>query len=578
MRALGIAVVVLCSLVACDPVSAPIIDAGPTDGPTVDVPADCEQRSCSATADGCCPTGCNANVDPDCAARCGNGVVEGAETCDPVGTCPTACPQEGCALRTLANPGTCTAACVDSGTQTQCVLGVDGCCPAGCTPGNDTDCAAVCGNGTIEAGETCDPLASCPADCPPQGCQLFTLSQPGTCRADCLPAGQQTACQNDDGCCPGGCNATNDSDCQPACGNGVVEAGETCDPLGSCPGDCPALGCQLRTLQGAGTCAAACVDDGEQTACVGGDLCCPAGCDATNDSDCAAGCGNGVVEAGESCDPVASCPTDCPPQGCTLYSLTGGGTCQATCEASGTQTMCANGDGCCPPGCNALNDADCGATCGNDVVEPGETCDPPGSCACPQEPFTCYTTTGSAGTCDLRCHVPVQACGTGDDCCAFDGTTGCGASTDGECAGGDWRSLRWPQDVAYTSAQCTTIPVSGLVVGGSYVFTTCVPPGLPRGSGDPVISSVTDSAGTSYNITNDDCSDATALVNLAGWDCQNDGAALRMSCASPSPGGFRVRDANTFVLFVKICPYAGTAFGTAPFHVWFNAPTPPHPG
>ncbi|MBK7070778.1 MAG: hypothetical protein IPH44_00625 [Myxococcales bacterium] len=89
---------------------------------------------------------------------------------------------------------------------------------------------------------------------------------------------------------------------------------------------------------------------------------------------------------------------------------------------------------------------------------------------------------------------------------------------------------------------------------------------------------MTDSAGTSYNITNDDCSDATALVNLAGWDCQNDGAALRMSCASPSPGGFRIRDANTFVLFVKICPYAGTAFGTAPFHVWFNAPTPPHPG
>ena len=32
-----------------------------------------------------------------------------------------------------------------------------------------------------------------------------------------------------DGCCAPGCNATNDSDCTPICGNGVVEAGETCD-------------------------------------------------------------------------------------------------------------------------------------------------------------------------------------------------------------------------------------------------------------------------------------------------------------------------------------------------------------
>jgi cysteine-rich repeat protein len=39
------------------------------------------------------------------------------------------------------------------------------------------------------------------------------------------------------------------------------------------------------------------------------------------------------------------------------------------------QTVCSNGDGCCPTGCNAANDSDCTAVCGNSVVEPNEVCD-----------------------------------------------------------------------------------------------------------------------------------------------------------------------------------------------------------
>ncbi len=38
------------------------------------------------------------------------------------------------------------------------------------------------------------------------------------------------------------------------------------------------------------------------TTCVGGDSCCPSGCNNSSDSDCASVCGNGVVEAGEVCD------------------------------------------------------------------------------------------------------------------------------------------------------------------------------------------------------------------------------------------------------------------------------------
>src|SRR5262249_55238856 len=170
------------------------------------------------------------------------------------------------------------------------------------------------------------------------------------------------------------------------------------------------------------------------------DDCCPSVCDATNDIDCAAVCGNGIVEPGEHCDPLSTCPTDCPQQGCSLYTLFDGGTCQAQCVVTSQQTACVDGDGCCPGGCDATNDNDCQPTCGNGVIEAGETCDPPASCPVCNNPYTCYTTTGSAATCDLVCDVPVTTCGIdGDNCCAFDTTGGCDATTDKECAGPKWQ-------------------------------------------------------------------------------------------------------------------------------------------
>src|SRR5205085_8905168 len=45
----------------------------------------------SAGKDRCCPVGCSAADDVDCAA-CGDGVIDqtSGETCDPPGSCPTA--------------------------------------------------------------------------------------------------------------------------------------------------------------------------------------------------------------------------------------------------------------------------------------------------------------------------------------------------------------------------------------------------------------------------------------------------------------------------------------------------------
>ena len=84
-----------------------------------------------------------------------------------------------------------------------------------------------------------------------------------------------------------------------------------------------------------------------------------------------------------------------------------------------------------PPGCNANTDTDCTPSCGNGVVEPGETCDGncPTSCG---DSNACTTDAlhGSAAQCNAVCtHVAITACAA-DGCCA----PGCYNSDDADCA------------------------------------------------------------------------------------------------------------------------------------------------
>lgn len=75
------------------------------------------------------------------------------------------------------------------------------------------------------------------------------------------------------------------------------------------------------------------------------------------------------------------------------------------------------------------------AACNNGVVDPGETCDPPGSC-----PATCAAATdacmpnvlaGDAATCTAVCQVqPITACSAGDGCCP----AGCDEASDADCS------------------------------------------------------------------------------------------------------------------------------------------------
>ncbi len=395
---------------------------------------------------------------------------------------------------------------------------------------------------------------------------------------DAAPDCATRACSGTaDGCCPTACNGASDADCLAVCDNAVIEPGELCDPLTSCPSACPQIGCLLRTLDQPGTCKAACVNGATQSACITGaaDGCCPPGCNSNDDLDCAATCDNGVIEAGETCDPLSSCPSACPQQQCGLYTLFDAGTCRAQCVLTSTQSACVDGDGCCPGGCNANNDSDCTPVCGNGAIENGETCDPPGSCPVCSEAYTCYQEAGDASTCDVVCHLPIDKCGIdGDSCCAFDGSGGCDSGTDKECEGGGWKfvQLKIPYDF---SKGCTTHRLGGFVGGGSYLFTTCVPQNAATGTGDPVIKRILDSNQIDYP-TNDDCTDKTALPLAAGWTCKTSVGSHAASCASPSPGGFILTKQPAYI-DVTVCPGAGGG-GATPMYIWFNATAQPNDG
>ena len=221
----------------------------------------------------------------------------------------------------------------------------------------------------------------------------------------------------------------------PVCGNGQVETGEMCDPVSSCPASCPPRGCTEFALEGAaGSCTSRCVESGKRTACTPNDGCCPPGCNAQNDTDCLASCGNGVKEGTETCDPMGTCPIGCPSSGCQLKKLINATTCNAECINDRIQTACVHGDGCCPPSCHRGIDNDCESRCGNGFVEEGETCDPTSDCTrqrtdCVSSKDLIRIPMGDAAQCSFRCDVMARGCGPSDGFCP----TGCSPSADADC-------------------------------------------------------------------------------------------------------------------------------------------------
>jgi cysteine-rich repeat protein len=266
----------------------------------------------------------------------------------------------------------------------------------------DGDCTLpVCGDAHINImfGETCDDGNVQAND----GCSMACTIEPGyVCD---LPGG--------------GCRPEN-------CGNGSVEPDEACDGAGEtalCNDDCTLAVCgDGRMNQSAGeTC-----DDGDATS---GDGCAES-CDLEDGFDCPipgrpcrpVGCGDGVVGGDEACDSgseSALCNINC-----TLAACGDGNrnpTAGEMCDDHNVQ----GGDGC---------SADCRSdeSCGNRLVDFGETCDGGGEIA----------------TCNEDCSVAI--CGdwrvnrtAGEECDEGGDTPTCDADCSLRRCGDGFRNSSW---------------------------------------------------------------------------------------------------------------------------------------
>jgi len=139
----------------------------------------------------------------------------------------------------------------------------------------------VCGNGTIEQGETCERNADCAADESCVNCQ---------CQSNILPV-------------------------PPVCGNGTIEQGETCESSSDCAADenCVSCQCQSNVLLVSPVCGNGTIEQGET---------CENNADCTADESCVSCqcqsnvplvspvCGNGTIEQGETCENNADCAAD----------------------------------------------------------------------------------------------------------------------------------------------------------------------------------------------------------------------------------------------------------------------------
>jgi hypothetical protein len=341
-----------------------------------------EITACDRQPDGCCPAGCTAAVDPDCSPLCGDALLEPTmgEECD-IGilisqgadVCPTSCDDHNpCTDDYLESARTCAARCLHVPVRE--FRPGDGCCPSGGNSYLDPDCAPTCGDGVVESpSEICDFAAGCPG---PETCgtndactKYAVTGRADQCSAACV-AKPITMCVGGDGCCPPGCTAVDDNDCQPICGDGVVDTRESCDRAitagqpGACARTCDdGNACTFDQASGSVEGCSRTCNHAYITACVPNDGCCPAACSAATDSDCAPSCGDNQVGAGETCDPPSSCPTACPDDGdpCTTEQRTGSSeTCNVVCRHLPITTCSATkSDRCCPTGCTRGSDSDC---------------------------------------------------------------------------------------------------------------------------------------------------------------------------------------------------------------------------
>ena len=289
--------------------------------------------------------------------------------------------------------------------------------------GTQSSLQQLCGNGRIDSGETCDGACPTTATCKPTStCQTADFDGvPELCTSTCT----RTTITNrkaGDRCCPEGANSKSDPDCEPQCGNGVIEDDETCDDGPGSPHRCPSncddgQACTADNKAGSSSnCDVVCTNT-SITVPKHGDGCCPRGAHAVNDHDCEPVCGNGITEAPqEQCDPNQA--------GWTAW------TCDtSSCRPKTLYTSCANSEQC-------TGDE----ICLPDLWMCATKCDAPGGIGaashCPATPAgsTPRCTNGIAGSwCVADCSSQ-YVCAPGLSCTSTAYCAGC--ATDEDCPTG----------------------------------------------------------------------------------------------------------------------------------------------
>ncbi len=336
-------------------------------------------------------------TDPDC-GTCGDGLVEEPEVCDGADLGGATCADWGFEAGTLG-------------------------CSATCTPVFTGCVAPVCGNATREGSEVCDGADLAQQTCMTQGFVSGTLSckadctgfdtrecVSGTCGNNAVEAGELCDGGNLNGyscaklgfgggalTCGARCNQFVTTACtpkpaSPTCGDGSVNGLSICDGTTwgfDLTGDCAELGLGSGTM----TCSAFCRP--AISTCSTPDLCAALDwygdgyCDAchllggTVDTDCAAACPAADGECADYFDSLAgawTCRTlgyvdpDC--GACGNGTLDGGEFCDGSTQA----LTCADfgylgGTLACAPDCTPTFASCSSAQCGNNLIEPPETCE-----------------------------------------------------------------------------------------------------------------------------------------------------------------------------------------------------------
>lgn len=500
--------------------------------------------------DGCSSDCKEVDLDYDCSVVgepcvqvviCGNGVLEGSELCDDGNTsggdgCSADCstvedgwvcirPGRDCVELPVCGNGVRDRGeeCDDGqatpmsgdGCDEQCQLEVGYFCP---TPGQPC-VQQVCGDGVRTPNEACDDGDTDDGD----GCSSLCVVEAGW-----------------------RCNANG---CQPICGDGLVRGAEACDDANRTSGD---------------GCSSACVEEpfytcaGQPSTCTSsiacgngvvepGEICdppgqngCGANCTSFNpDTSDPAVCNNGVIEDGETCEPIAvgsGCSATCQVE--NGWTCPQAGVCFRNPFCGDNIVQATRGEECDPPspgnGCSATCQEESGwicvglgpstcvqPVCGNGVVDPGEQCDdgnntnPADGChncaiatgwACPTQGAPCIPRCGdglvrgveecddgnptSGDGCNAGCKIePGFSCPTPNAACVAavcgDGVVDKGEGCDdgGICVGGSnaGNVCTQPSDCPGGGAVCRT-------VAGDGCGATCQPEPTVTLGADPVVN------------------------------------------------------------------------------------------